>query len=230
MIRFSRISRNLGRFVLLAAALAVIAFFVRPAIAQPEVPARAPEVPAHAADTTHAAAPSHGDKAGVLPTVEQGIVPMIVSLLVFGVVYAILAVAVWPKISKALRDRENKIRDEIESAEQARQQAKEALEQYQQSLSQARAEAQKMLEQAKAQQLALSADLKAKAEVELGQLRERASRDIETAKRTALNEIYTEAAGLATNIATKILRREIRPTDNQAIVDESIRQLQSTSS
>jgi F-type H+-transporting ATPase subunit b len=191
----------------------VVALWTSPLLAQDHAPVE------HAAD----------DKAGVLPSVAQGIVPMIVSLLVFGIVYAILAKFVFPKINKGLQDRGDKIREEIESAEQARLQAKDALEQYQQSLAQARAEAQKMLEQAKAQTLALSADLKAKAEVELGQLRERATRDIETAKRAALNEIYAEASNLATHIATKILRREVRPTDNQAIVDESLRQLQSTS-
>ncbi|NBW89583.1 MAG: hypothetical protein EBR51_06680 [Gammaproteobacteria bacterium] len=59
------------------------------------------------------------------------------------------------------------IREEIESAEMARKQAKDALEQYQQSLAQARAEAQKMLETTKAQQTALAAELPGVANVHL---------------------------------------------------------------
>ena len=89
---------------------------------------------------------------------------MLVAIGVFAVVFVILAKAVWPKILGGLKDRENKIREEIEGAELARQQAKDALEQYQQSLAQARAEAQKMIETTKAQQATLAAELRAKAD------------------------------------------------------------------
>lgn len=169
------------------------------------------------------------DEVGALPTVKQGLVSGITTIVIFLLVLTVLWVKVWPTITKALDERAAKIKEEIEAAEDARRQAKEALEQYQHSLAQARAEAQKMLEQTKAQQLALAAELKAKADVELGQMRERATRDIETAKRAAITEIYTQAAALAAHVAGKILRREIRPGDNQALVDESVRQLQSTS-
>lgn len=180
-------------------------------------------VPALFAPAALAADPA--DKAGVLPTVAQGVIPAIVTLVIFSVVFAILAGKVWPAISKALADRENKIREEIESAEMARQQAKDALEQYQQSLQQARAESARMLEATKAQQLALAADLKAKADAELSAMREKATRDIEAAKRAALNEIYSEASTLATLVAGKILRREIRPEDQRSLIEESLGQM-----
>lgn len=183
-----------------------------------------------AAEDDHGHAAGHAEKAGVMPTLEQGIVPMLVSIGVFAVVFAVLAVKVWPNIVKGLNDRENKIREEIESAELARQQAKDALEQYQQSLAQARAEAQKMLEQTKAQQTALAAELKAKADAELGQMRERAMRDIDAAKRAAVSEIYSDAANIASMVAGKILRREIRPADQQALVEESLAKLQTVNS
>lgn len=180
----------------------------------------------HAAPAAEHAA-EHAEKAGVLPTAEQAIVPMIVSLAVFSVVFAVLAVKVWPAILSGLRDRENKIRTEIESAEKARKEAKDALEQYQTSLQQARAEASRMLEQTKAQQGALAAELKAKADAELSAMRERAMKDIESAKRAAVNEIYAEAANLSTTIASKILRREIRAEDQRGLVEESLSQLAS---
>lgn len=167
------------------------------------------------------------NKAGVLPTIEQGVVPMIVAFLVFAVVFAVLATKVWPTITKGLDERARKITEEIEAAESARKQAKDALEQYQQSLNQARAEAQKMIEQARTQQVALAAELKAKADVELGQMRERAMRDIEAAKRAAITEMYTQQSNLATAVASKILRRELNPGDQAALVQESLRELTS---
>lgn len=165
-------------------------------------------------------------KAGVMPSKEQGIVPMLVSLIVFGVVFAILSKKVWPVILKGLKDREEKIRMEIEAAETARRQAKEALEQYQKSLAEARAEAQRMIDQVRAQQAGFAAELKTKADAELALMRERALRDIEAARKEAVSEVYVRAAEVASEIAAKILRREVRAEDNRRLVDESIAHLQ----
>lgn len=165
-------------------------------------------------------------EAGVLPSPEQGIVPSIVSLLVFGIVFAVVATVAWPKIAKGLDERATKIREEIAAAESARKQAKQALEQYERSLADARAEAQKMLEKTKAEQQALAAELKTKAEAELGAMKDRARRDIDSAKRAALDEIYTHTANLATSVAAKILQREVTPRDQQRLVEESLAQLQ----
>lgn len=162
---------------------------------------------------------------GVLPTVAEGIAPMIVSLVVFALVLAILSKTAWPKIAGGLRDREQKIRSEIEAAELAQKQAKAALEQYEKNLAEARAEAQKMLDQARAQQQAIANDLKAKADIELNAMRDRARKDIDTAKRAALSEIYEESAKLATSIASKILQREVTPGDQSRLVEESLREL-----
>ncbi len=165
------------------------------------------------------------EKAGVLPTIAQGIVPMLISIVVFIVVLAVLSVKVWPAILGGLKDREKKIKDEIEGAELARQQAKDALEQYQQSLSQARAEAQKEIDKARAQAQIIGAELKAKADVELNAMREKAMRDIENAKKAAVADIYSHSAQLATTMAGKILRREVNSGDTQRLLDESVAQL-----
>jgi F-type H+-transporting ATPase subunit b len=167
------------------------------------------------------------DKQGAIASTKQGVATSVTALVVFALVFGVLATKVWPVITRALDERADKITGEIAAAEQARREAKEALDQYQKSLAQARAEAQKMLEQTKTEQLALAAGLKAKADQELGALRERATRDIEAAKRAAIAEIYSEATSLATAVASKILRREIRPEDQRQLVEESLRQLQS---
>lgn len=188
----------------------------------------------HAADTH--AADSHGDAAhgahggdhevvGAIPTKEQGIATGITALLVFILVLAVLGAKVWPAISKGLDEREKKIRDEIEAAEAARKQAKDALASYEKSLSEARAEAQQMLDAAKADQQKLTAELKAKADTELSAMKERAKREIESAKRAAVAEIYAESANLATNIAGKILGREVNAQDQQRLVNEAVAEL-----
>ncbi len=184
---------------------------------------RAAEEPGHG--DAHAGA-AHAEP-GVIPSWQQGLLPAIVTLVVFGIVFGVLYAKVWPVIVKGLDERSSKIESEIAAAEAARKQAKDALEEYERSLSQARAEAQKMLDDTRAQQGALAAELKAKADSELGQMRERAMKDIESAKRAALNEIYAETANLATHVAAKVLGREVSAADQSRLVDESLRELSS---
>jgi len=176
-------------------------------------------------------AAAHGSanapKTGVIPNGKEAIVMGIATIVVFGVVLLVLGTQVWPKISKGLDERAEKIRSEIASAEAARKQAKDALEQYEASLSEARVEAQKMLDDTKVQQTKLAAELRAKADAELTEMRERAMSDIDTAKRAALNEIYTHTAALATSVAGKILKREIADQDQSALLAESLAELQS---
>lgn len=175
-----------------------------------------------------AADETHGEPAGALPTLKQGVASGITALIVFGLVLAVLAIKVWPVIGKALDERADKIKNEILAAEAARKQAKDALEQYEKSLADARAEAQRMLEKTKAQQQALADELRAKSDVELAAMRDRARRDIETAKRAALAEIYDVAANAATSIAGKILQREVTPRDQQRLIEETVGELQSS--
>lgn len=173
-----------------------------------------------------AAEPAGGEKIEAIPTVQQGLAPAITALVVFSLVFAVLAGKVWPTISKGLDERANKIRDEIEAAEMARKQAKESLDEYQQKLQEARAEAQRMIDQAKSQQLAMAASEKAKLEAELSKERERALKDIEAAKRAAVAELYSQSAVLATTLASKILKRNITTSDHQQLIEESLGQMQ----
>ncbi len=173
----------------------------------------------------HAAGAAATEKVGVLPTIEQGIVPMIVSIVVFSVVFAILAVKVWPAISKGLADRENKIRGEIEAAEAARAQAKSALEGYERALADARGQAQKELDAAKLQATAVANDLRARSEADLTAMKEKAVREIEAAKKQALADIYGEVSNLATMVAGRILQREVNAGDQRRLVDDCITEL-----
>lgn len=172
--------------------------------------------------TVHAA-----DDLQPIPYPEMGVTTMVVALIVFAISAAFLGTVVWPKLNGALDERAAKIRSEIESAEEARRQAREALDEYERNLAEARAEAQKMLEQTRAQQIAMAAELKTKADAELSHMRAKAKVEIEAAKKQAIAEIYSESVLLATAMAGKILEREVSATDHKRLTDESIDQLKS---
>lgn len=178
-----------------------------------------------AAQAGHEAAHAAHETVGAIPDVKQGLYTGITALVVFLIVLIILSVKVWPAISKGLDERASKIRNSIEEAEMAQQQAKAALEQYERNLASARAEAQKMLDDAKSQQQAITAELKARSDIELAALRDKAKRDIDASKAQAIAEIHSHATSLATSMASKILKREITPGDQQKMIQESLQEI-----
>ena len=169
--------------------------------------------------------------------VEQGVehvevmaanwLPAVTALVVFLIAFGFLYVKVWPQIVKGLDDRQRKIRQEIDTAEEAREQAKAALAEYERELASARDEANQMIARAKIGAQAAAQELRSRNEAELAELKQRAAREIESAKRSAISELHAEAATLAADIASKILQREISAEDQQRLIDDSLRELTS---
>ena len=157
-----------------------------------------------------------------IPSTHEGLATAITALVVFAVVFAILAVKVWPAISKGLDERAAKIKSEIDAAEQARVRAKQALAEYEKSLGEARNEAQKMIEQAKQAQAAHMAEMKTRNDAEIAAAKSKMLADIEAAKKQALADIYSQTATLATSVAGKILKRDITPGDQTRFLEEAI--------
>lgn len=151
----------------------------------------------------------------------------VTALVVFGLAFGFLYWKVWPQIVKGLDDRQHKIRQEIDTAEEAREQAKAALAEYERELASARDEANQMIARAKIGAQAAAQELRSRNEAELAELKQRAAREIESAKRSAISELHAEAATLAADIASKILQREISAEDQQQLIDDSLRELTS---
>ncbi len=155
--------------------------------------------------------------------------PAVTALVVFLLAFGFLYVKVWPKIVQGLEDRENKIRQEIESAEQAREQAKAALAEYERSLASAREEANAMIVKAKDDAKAAGEQLRVRSEADLVEMKQRATREIDSAKAAAIGELHRQAVMLATDMASKILAREMTAQDQQRLINESLDELGASS-
>ena len=151
--------------------------------------------------------------------------PAVTALVVFLAAFGFLYAKVWPKIIQGLDDRQGKIRQEIANAEKAREQANAALAEYESELANARQEASDMIARAKADAKAVAQELRDRNEVQLTEMKQRATRDLDAAKRAAITELHAEAATLAADIAGRILKREISAEDQKRLVDESLEEL-----
>ena len=151
----------------------------------------------------------------------------ITTIVVFLVFAGIFTFVVWPMISRALDDRRSKILGEIKAAEDARAAAKQAQSEFERQLASAREEAANMIRQARADAQRVADELKARNEQELAERVARANADIEPARRTAVADLQSQAASLASDIAGKILKRQINDQDNQRLVQESLHEMAS---
>ncbi len=158
--------------------------------------------------------------------VDPKLLPYITTIVVAGVSIFILVKYVFPRIMQGLDDRENKILGEIESAENARAEAEKAKAEFEKALADARREAAEMVSKARADAKAAGDELRARNEQELAEMKRKAREEINSARADAVASLHAEASMLATQIAGKILQREISAVDQQRLLEESLLELQ----
>lgn len=144
------------------------------------------------------------------------------TLVIFGLVVLVLGKYAWGPLLSGLQARERFIQDSLESAKRDREAAEARLKEYEQRLAGARDEATAIVDEARRDAEALKRTLEADGRAEGQRLIERAKREIGIAADTAVKQIYDESARLATELAGKILQREISPADHERLIREAL--------
>jgi F-type H+-transporting ATPase subunit b len=144
------------------------------------------------------------------------------TLVVFAVLLWVLGRYAWGPILRGLQGREQFIRSALEEAKRDRDQAAERLNEYAAKLAGARAEVEAILDEARRDADVVRQREEEKARAEAVEMVARARREIDLATETAVKELYTRAGRLATDVAARILKREIKPEDHERLIAESI--------
>lgn len=147
------------------------------------------------------------------------------TVLIFLLVVFILGRYAWKPLLSALQAREDFIRDSLQKAREEREQAERRLAEYEEKLAAARAEATALVEEGRRDAETVKAKIEATAREEGDKLMARARREIELARDQAVKDLHTTTARLATDLATKVLEREIRAEDHERLLAESLREL-----
>jgi F-type H+-transporting ATPase subunit b len=144
------------------------------------------------------------------------------TLVIFVLVVLVLGKYAWGPLLSGLQARERFIREALEAAKRDREAAEARLKEYEQKLATARDEATAVLDEARRDAEALKRTLEADGRAEGQRMIERAKREIGIAADTAVKQIYDTSARLATELAGKILQREIRPEDHERLIREAL--------
>ncbi len=149
----------------------------------------------------------------------------VATVITFGLVVLILGKFVWPHVLKALKDRENFIRESMESAKRDRQEAEKRLQEYLDQIKNARQEATAIVEEGRRDSEVLRRKVQDEAKQEADAIIVRAKREIGIARDTAVKDLYSLSGELATNLAGKILQKELDAATHERLIQESIEQI-----
>jgi len=150
------------------------------------------------------------------------------TLIIFGCVVVVLGKFAWGPILSALQKREEFIRDSLAQAKEDREDAAQQMKEYTEKLTAARAEATAIVDEGRRDAEALKHKIEDDAKSEAQASLDRAKREIELAKDTAVKELFGLGARLATDVASKIIRKELNASEHERLVEESIAELEKT--
>ena len=146
--------------------------------------------------------------------------------LAFMVVFIALARVGFPAVKKAMEDRTNRIRESLDDAERAKNEAQSVLDEYNKQLADARTEANRIIEEARQTADQLRRDLVARAEQEAQDLRQRSQEDITAAQQRAMADLQSQIRDLTIDLAEKVVQKQLDRDTNRSLIDGFIAELE----
>ena len=126
-------------------------------------------------------------------------------------------------VKKVIAERKAKADSQIADAEKLRTEAEAMKAEYEQNLQNARTEANQIVAAAQKTAAARSEELLGEARAQAAALKQKAEADIAQERMKAVNEVKDEIGGMAMEIASKVVEREIKEADHQDLIDEFIK-------
>lgn len=126
-------------------------------------------------------------------------------------------------VKKVIAERKAKADSQIADAEKLRTEAEAMKAEYEQNLQNARTEANQIVAAAQKTAAARSEELLGEARAQAAALKQKAEADIAQERKKAVNEVKDEIGGMAMEIASKVVEREIKEADHQDLIDKFIK-------
>ncbi|HEY0515296.1 MAG TPA: F0F1 ATP synthase subunit B [Thermoanaerobaculia bacterium] len=144
------------------------------------------------------------------------------TILIFVLVLIILGKFAWGPILKTLQARESFIHEALAKAKRDRDEAEARLREYEERLAKSRAEATAIVDEGRRDAEVVKRKIEEAAKVEADKMIERARREIHLATVTATRDLYQLTAKLATDLAARVIGRELSAQDHERLIAEAI--------
>jgi F-type H+-transporting ATPase subunit b len=146
-----------------------------------------------------------------------------------GLAFVVLLLVMWkyalPPVRNMMKQREDRIRDDLERAEQTRTEAEGELANYRRQVADARNEAARIIEEARQSADEVKRQIQSQAESDAAETRARAQEDIRLAADRAQADLQGRVAELSIELAEKIVERNLDRDTQLALVESYIGQV-----
>lgn len=128
-----------------------------------------------------------------------------VELLIFLVVFGVIWRYVVPPVKRAMTERQDMVRRQIEESRETRERLDAADAKYRELLGEARTEAAKIRDEARAEAGKIKADLREQAEREVAQIRQRGEEQLASQREQVMRQLRNEIGQLSVSLASRIV-------------------------
>ena len=149
------------------------------------------------------------------------------TIAVFVILLALLKKFAWGPLLAALDERQESIRKSLDDADQTHRELERIQQESEAIISKARVQADAIVTETRADAARVRDDLRQQAQAEAQSIIQNAERQIQLETDRAVLHIRQEAVDLSLMIASKLIRRNLTKEDNQALIDEALKQVES---
>jgi F-type H+-transporting ATPase subunit b len=150
---------------------------------------------------------------------------MLWTLVFFFITFYVLKRYAFGPIQKLIDERRERIRQSIEEADHAREEARKLLEEHRKLVGQAKTEAEGILVETRKVADANERRMREETEADRQRRLEDTRRQIEAETRRALEQIRTEVAELSLVAAEKVTRKSLDDADHRRLIEEAVGEL-----
>ncbi|MFW6034634.1 MAG: F0F1 ATP synthase subunit B [Halothermotrichaceae bacterium] len=143
----------------------------------------------------------------------------------FFVLMFILIKYIYKPVTKMLDKRSQKIKDDLDTAAQRKDDAEELKKKYEARLQEAHSDAQQIIEDAEKRSKERAEEIVNEARAEAVRLKERAQKEIERAKEEAVNELREEVTSISLQVAGKFMQEKLKKQQHENLIKQYIEDL-----
>lgn len=147
------------------------------------------------------------------------------TIVTFLVLLALLTKFAWKPLLAALESRRELIAKAVDDAERTKRELERVQQESLGILAKARVEAEGILSRSRADAESFRGEMHRKAAAEASAIVKRAEREIQLETNRAIEQLRRQSVELSLAIATKLLQRNVNKDDNVALIDETIKQI-----
>ena len=160
---------------------------------------------------------------GSLISVNPGLI--FSTVVTFIVLLIVLKKVAWKPILAALDQREAAIKESLEKAEKAKEEAQKVLDENKSNIAKAEEESKKIIDQSRTYAEKLKDQIIRESKEQAKKIVEDASQEIDRKKEAAFNDLKNQVAEIAIIAAEKILKETLNKESNKKIVDKYISEI-----